>query len=433
MLINELCSRNSYKAINDVLNGVTLHDLQCIDVLKMIAAKKSVVIYDTGTGKTLLAAAFMKLLLREDPSKMFLMFVKKDQLVQTPEKLKKFAGLSTVVTSADAKKDAGAFLQKDLDGYNVIMLTHNCLHKTQILDKIYKMRDRIAGVIVDEMHELQNFNGAESAGILRSILKNFEYTVALTATPIVTDIKQLARIANCVDSVRYPDAKKLARDLESGRFSITWDKAFFINRAAKDLGRVTDPKGPVISVSPSPHQAHCELGGVELFQMCKGDGAVNQVNALIELIAEKKQQNDRGLVYISQTTVLRWVCENLDKTGIRYACINGGTSMDLRSKIEESFAAGSYDVILTSVTTAIDLDCEYVVFYEFTVLVNQMIGRAVRGLKPKELDVYFIITKDTNEVNYFINNIFSKCQIIRDILGKENSAVDSVAQHLGVI
>lgn len=89
MLINELCSRNSYKAINDVLNGVTLHDLQCIDVLKMIAAKKSVVIYDTGTGKTLLAAAFMKLLLREDPSKMFLMFVKKDQLVQTPEKLKK--------------------------------------------------------------------------------------------------------------------------------------------------------------------------------------------------------------------------------------------------------------------------------------------------------------------------------------------------------
>ena len=212
-----------------------------------------------------------------------------------------------------------------------------------------------------------------------------------------------------------------------------WDKAFFINRAAKDLGRVTDPRGYVISVSPSPHQVHCELGGVELFQMCKGDGAVNQVNALIELIAEKKQQNDRGLVYISQTTVLRWVCKNLDKTDIRYACINGGTSMEVRSKIEESFATGSYDVILTSVTTAIDLDCEYVVFYEFTVLVNQMIGRAVRGLKPKELDVYFIITKDTNEENYFINNIFAKCQLIRDILGKENSAVDNVAQHLGVI
>ena len=62
-----------------------------------------------------------------------------------------------------------------------------------------------------------------------------------------------------------------------------------------------------------------------------------------------------------------------------------------------------------------------------------MIGRAVRGLKPKELDVYFIITKDTNEENYFINNIFAKCQLIRDILGKENSAVDNVAQHLGVI
>lgn len=431
MLIDEICKRNSYHALRDILNGVELVDLQCIDILKMLAQKKAVVIYPTGTGKTLLAAGVMKLLTRERPDSLFLMFVKKDQVVQTPAKLKAFAGLSCIVTTADSKDLAKNFLPKNLEAYNVIMLTHDCLHNSLVLDAIYNIRDKITGVIIDEAHEYNNFNNASSANVLRSMVKRFEYVWSLTATPIVTDIMQLARISNLTDSTRYPDAKKLHRDLENGSFRIQYDEGFFINRNDKELGREGTPRGFIVAVEPTDYQRNANVGGVELFQICKGDGAIRQVLALEKLIKDNNAKKQRGLVYISQGTILHWVRTNLDEAGIRYACINGSTPLSERSIIEQKFARGDYDVILTSITTAVDLDCDYVVFYEFTVLVDQMIGRARRGLKPKELNVYFIITKESNEEDYFINNIAARCAVVRDILGKGNSAVEDVAEHLG--
>lgn len=431
MLINEICKLKSYRAMNDILNGITLHDLQCVDVLKMIANKRALVIYDTGTGKTLLAATAMKLLIREDPSRLFVMFINKDQISQTPKKLQKFAGLSCI-TSTAAADVRGYFLSENLQNYNVILLTHECLHNSDVLNAIYDVRDKICGIIIDEAHGYNNFNNAHSASVLKAMLKRFEFVWGLTATPIVSDVAQIARLSNMLLPDKYTNPKKLANDMLHDYFKISSDPGFFINRKASELGRVSSPKGFVVSVSPQPHQLNCNCGGVELFQICKGDGATNQVNALIKLIQENNALHQRGLVYISQTSVLRWVTVNLQKAGIKYACINGNTPMDERSVIEDKFAGKEYDVILTSVTTAVDLDCEYVVFYEFTVLVNQMIGRAHRSLEPKDLNVYFIITRDTNEEVYFVNNIYAKCQMVRDILGKENSAVDDVATHLGI-
>lgn len=433
MLIDELCKRNSYDALTQFLNDVNLHPLQCIDVLKMIANKRSLVIYDTGTGKTLLAALAMKLLLREDPSRLFVMFVKKDQIVQTPNKLKALAGLSTLVTTANSVKIAKYFLNKNLEEYNVIMLTHDCLHNSIVLQAIYEIRERVASIIIDEAHELNNFNNASSAEILKAMISRFEYVWGLTATPIVSDLMQLARLANLINPQQYPNAGKLYKSLTNGSFHIDYDPGFFINRKAYELGRYSSPNGFIVTVQPRAEQINCKLGGVELFQVCKGDGAINQVNALIELIQVNKKAGKRGLIFISQHSVLAWVRSNLDETAIQYTCINGNTSMDARNVIEAEFADKKYDVILTSVTTAVDLDCEYVAFYEFTVMVSQMIGRAHRGLKPKTLDVYFIITQNTNEEIYFLNNIYDKCQIVKEILGKGNSAVENVAAHLGVI
>ena len=60
-MVNEILEMDSFIAIQDVLNGVTLHPKQCIDVIKMLYQKRSILIYDTGTGKSLLAAAFMRM------------------------------------------------------------------------------------------------------------------------------------------------------------------------------------------------------------------------------------------------------------------------------------------------------------------------------------------------------------------------------------
>ena len=61
-LERELIGLQSFDAADNILHGIKLHPLQIADVLKMIYSKRAIVRYDTGTGKTLLAAAAMKLL-----------------------------------------------------------------------------------------------------------------------------------------------------------------------------------------------------------------------------------------------------------------------------------------------------------------------------------------------------------------------------------
>lgn len=432
-LEKQLVEMDSFIAINDVLNNVTLHPRQCIDVLKMLAKKKAIVIYDTGTGKTLLAAAFMKMLLKEDPTRRFIFFCTKDQLIQTPKKLEEFTGFPVLVSDANEKNVVSKILTQDIYKYRIIMLTHNCILKRAVLDKLYSIREDITGIIIDEAHKLNNTSYAKTSEILKAVVSKFEFTIALTATPIRTDLKQLTKLANLVDAQRYPNPKKLLHDLDAGKFLLEQDPCFFINRSAEDLGRSSKPKGYVAWCSPLAHQKAETRGGVALMQTCKGDGAVPQVNKLIELIEHHK--GEKGLVFISEGVIYDWVISNLKKTDIKYRIIQGMTPTWERAEIMQAFNDKddtSIDVVLTSVTTAIDLDCSYVIFYEFTVDVEQMIGRSHRGLGNKEVSVYFIITRGTKEVEYFVNNILARCELIMRILGKENNAIKQIGEEIGI-
>lgn len=255
-----------------------------------------------------------------------------------------------------------------------------------------------------------------------------EDSTKTSETPIVTSSFQLSRLAHLLRPERYPNPKRLAQDLESKRFSIEQDPFFFINRKASEFGRTSTPNGHVIAVSPSPSQSECNCGGVKLFQICKGYGAVNQVQALEELVDEHR--DTPGLIFISQGSIIEWVSANFKKNEIDFEVIDGETSIQDRTRITSRFASGDCKLVITSLTTALDLDCDYVVFYEFTVEVEQMIGRAHRGLGNKELDVYFIITENTPEVTYFMENIVPRCKLIEDILSKKNTAIEAVTRGL---
>lgn len=423
----ELLRMDSYHAINDLLLGIKLHDKQCIDIIKMLYGKRSIVIYDTGTGKTLLAAAVMKLLLNKNPGQLCLMIVKKDQLIQTPQKIETLAGLTVICTTADSGFLKKNFFNKDLEKFDVIMITEECLLNTSVMNKLYELRDKLLCVIIDEAHELNNYTNAQSANMLKALITKVEYVYALTATPIVSDQIQLAKLANMLLPKEFPSASLLAKKLTSGKLTIEEYPFLFINRKASELGRMSEPRGHVVLVEPQPDQKNCNLGGVKLFQVCKGYGAINQINALNDVI---QSQSGKGLVYVSQKSIMEWVMQNMGKNNISAAVINGEVVGEVRKQIINDFAAGEYKVIITSLTTALDMDCDFVIFYEFTVEIEQMIGRAHRGLNNKDLDVYFIVTEDTGEINYFLNNIVMRSDIIQKILNKRNKAVSDAAERL---
>lgn len=426
----------SFEAVKDVLNGYTLHDLQCIDVMKMLAAEKCLVCYDTGTGKTLMAAAAMKLLWRENPARKFIMFVKKDQLVQTPKKIEEACGRRVICSAADADSLSELF-QQEYSDYSVLMLTHQCLLNNTMMNDLFQHRNEYDGVIVDEVHELSNKGFARGATVLAGLLTNFRYVFALTATPITTSVRQLASLASMIDAKRFPNPNKLCLALKNGKFDVQEEPCFFIERKGSDFGGKRDYRGRVEWVKPLPEQME-NVNGDALFRLCKGPGSVPQVNALVKLLREYASDGKRGLVYVNQHVIREWVCEHLEKSGLQFECINGETKGAQRAEILERFnVKKELDVVVTSVTTAIDLDCDFVIFYELTSVVKQMIGRAHRGLGDKSLDVIFMITDCTNEVDFFVDVVLPNSKLLRDIMhkdiqemeGAEKSVVERYAKN----
>lgn len=431
-LEKKLCSMKSCKAVSKVLEQDNLHDLQSIDVLKMLAHKHAIAIYDTGLGKTFLASAIMKMLHNKEHKSKFIMFVTKNQLLQTPYKIKRLTNFDVICT--DGTKDSiQNFIGKAMD-YDVTLATYSCLASQAFLDFFFEHSNDYNCIIVDEAHKLNNFVTADVGAKLYEIIKKFEYAYALTATPITTDIEQLARLASIFDSETYHDYHGLQMAFKYNSYRISDDPCFFVSRNADAFGRVTAPHGIIVWTDPMPFQIDAEYS--ELSDLCKGEGATEQAEALAQLIQfNKSNGNERGLVYINRHKVREWVLPFLDEAGITYRCINGKTPNDERQKTLKEFnEEKTVDVVITSVTEALDLDCDYVIFYEFTANIKQMIGRAQRGFTDKDLFVFYIITDKTKEVDYFYNNVYKRCEIASYVLRKDYSEVldleDELLEHL---
>lgn len=415
-----LVKMKSYNALEGILAEGKLIKYQAVDVLSMLYRKKSIVMYDTGMGKTYLAAGIIRCLLNQDKNRKFLMIVKHKQLSSTPEKLRRAAGCNVLATAADEASVRKNVLSGEYKKYCVFMITNDCLNNNKVMSELFRSRNDYCAVIIDEAHNLNNSSGSSSAEMLSAICNGVEYCFALTATPIVSDKIQLARLACIVDPSKYKNPKRVANDLTTGRLTLHDDPFFFISRSRKDFGVSVEIHGYVLFVRPQKNQL--AASGSDLFQICKGDGAENQVSRLVDFI--KERNGKKGLVYINQHSIRRWVLPKLDEAGIRYACINGHTNADADKAVLMQFNnTNSLDIVITSITESIDLDCDWVLFYEFTLNIAQMIGRAYRGFSNKVLDVYFMITEGTGEMEYFINNVYRRAEVIQSIIGKKYDAV----------
>lgn len=426
MLSEQILKLKSYKAIEQILDGLVLEDFQCVDILKLLHAKVGICIYDTGLGKTLIASALMKMLINQVPSRKFIMIVEKSQLIQTPKKITEMTGLSILKMTAESEDVDVKLFQKNFTKYQILMITKETLNNPVVMSQLYKHKNHYYGIVVDEAHKLSNFVNSKSAFMLRGMLRNFEFRLALTATPITTDVSQLAYLAHMFDWDRFPAVKPLIQMMNNGTSLIEECPDFFINRTRRDLGIISNYRTHLVMVEPHYHQI--EDNSPRVTYVTKGPGAENQAYKLRNLILENKPL--RGLVYINQHAVRNWVLPFLENAGIKYACINGKTSTSNRAEIMEGFAKGDYDVVITSVTTALDLDCDYIIFYEFCTDIKQMMGRAQRGLNPKTLDLYFIFTRKTREIEYFMKYVYERSLTIQEVLRKDYSELIEAGEKL---
>lgn len=422
-LLDELCSIESYDALSNVLIDTKLHPMQTVDILKILYRKCGIFVYPTGTGKTFLAAGCMKMLLNENPDRKFIFCMKFSQLAQTPKKLERILGVKIISTSAEAKDiknimKSGKFLE-----YQVLLITHDCLNSKDFTQILFKNKQHYCCIFIDEAHNVANVLGSNRGAMISAICRQFEYRIALTATPITSDIKQLCNLANILDPSTYNNPKILEKKILNGSFSIKDDPCFFVSRTREEMGAEIQVNTYLRLIEPQLNQIG--LYGEEATKACRIDG-INQALDLIELLKEKISLKQRGLVFVNRHAVREHLLSYLDRENIKYCCINGNTSLEERSILMEKFNdKKEFDVVLTSVTEALDLDCNFVYFYEITLNVDQMIGRSARGLTKKSIDVYFSVTEDTGEVDK-ISNVIKTNKMIKRSINKSCKALSDL-------
>ena len=406
-LPDDLDSLDSYQAIKDI-TCPPLDDEQSLDLLRALFIKKFSLFYSTGLGKTFVASAYMKALKNLDPSAKSLMVIKKNQEIQTPQKVTSISGLRCRFLSASLVDLPEISMLESID---VLMISHDFLNSPKHMERLLYMVPSFKSLVVDEVHLLSNLAEASSAFMLYCLSNRIEYTLGLTATPVTVDVNQFTRVLKVVSPSYIDNYRKLGSELK--RFGLE-----ALPPEINDLYKIRERslenlESNFIYITPMSHQIGAK--GVDLFNITKGPGSVNQVNTLAEYIKDHRPL--KGLVYARRSAIYSYVVPCLRAMNIRCAEINGKTPKNKRLEILEDFKNNLYDCIITDIKEALDMESSYVVFYEFTPHIKQMVGRAERGLNPKPLEVTFMITQKTDEYGYFLRNVYDISQEVEEILG----------------
>lgn len=424
-LLKEIENLKSYDAIKDIVPGYELFDFQCVDLLKIMHTKKQVLCYETGMGKTLMAGAMINAVRHIKPNAKFIVFVLKSQLGQTPSKLKEYTGLNITYLTSEQDMIYKKMVAKDFIHSDILILTHECLNSQKVMSMLFAARAYYTGIIVDEIHNVANFHKATSSFMLFNVMNAFEYCLSLTATPITTDVKKAAQIMYMTNRDSVYDLNNASETLQQDGISVYHDVVTV--RTRKELGIITNYKVNVVKVKPLAHQIGAN--GIDMFNVTKGEGAVNQIKALIKTIKDYPEYY-KGLIYIRHHEIRKFVVEELEKAGINCGVINGLTSLNKRAELCKEFNENRLNLIITSITESLDLDCEYIIFYEFDISMQQMLGRGNRGLNPKQLDLNIFFTEKTGEADYFIRNIYARSLMFQTVMGTELSYIKEMANEI---
>lgn len=423
-ILLDIINRPNYMPIQNILKtNTTLSPSQAIDVVRMLYLKKGCISHATGMGKTIMACAYMTALRNKYPDCKFLMFARNDQLLETPEKIYLHSGIKILSMSGDEENFTSRWASNIYKSYDGVMLSVSTLNDPAFMTLLLMRRKEFKALILDEIHSYCNFEESTNGQMIHSITKHFEYVLGLTATPITTKEKTLGDVMSTINRQDFDNPKEYVKNFKA---ECLYERASIVIREREENNHY----GVLIPVTEMSHQIESPTKTEEVF---KGRGAKNQIKELLKVIMEKKIDGKRGLIYVNLGRIFEFVSEELEAMGIRYQIINGTINANLadRKEITRAFREDhAYDVILTNITTAIDIDCDYVVFYELTSDFDQTIGRTERGLKSKELPVYFVVTLQSEEVQIFKERVYIPSLKSQKLLGKSHKEINDVAQQL---
>ena len=406
------------ECLENILDGVDMYSFQNLGVEKVLQNKEMLLGFDTGTGKTITYSVIVRALLNRNPDKKHILVIIHDSLEQIPRVVRELTRVPVVAysgTQEDYYK-----LKRQWEQTSIIILTLESFRNPRVVKLLYSHIIEVESFTIDEAHHVSTWDSSDTAFMIRALAQYAPYTIGLSATPITSYRAQYFQLMNLISR----DLSSHARETSLNKYN---EKYLPVNRIDYEI------KGDYVTtleiVDPMLHQ----LGHIRgiISRVIKGSGAVNQVERLISVVQNRLSQGKKIIVYLNYHDSREWVEENFSKAGISFTSLHG--RMVKRADREASlnrYKSGEVNVLITSVSESLNIDSDVVVFYEFTTKLKQVMGRAHRGLEAKLLELVFIVTKDTEEVEYFLTYIYERSLIIQKLLRKDYSELIKIGEAL---
>lgn len=406
------------QCLENLIPEIEPFSFQNIGVQKALLNKKMLLAFDTGTGKTFTYALFVRALLNRNPEKKHIFVIIHDSLDQAVKDLRNLVAAPVQAFSGAA----GEFgrMSRMWNRTSIIALTYECFRDMDMVLFLYNHLLELESFVIDEAHHAANWDDSDTAFMIRAICKFIPYIVELTATPITSVKAQYFQLLNIAD-------RKLSPRRDETEFGKYEERYFPVDRSEYEIKGSYKPILEV--VEPQPNQIG-KIHGI-VSRVIKGTGAVNQVQALVRLLKKYIVQQKKVIVYVNYHDTRCWVESHLETSGISFVSLHGKVlKMEDRKDILACFADGDVQVLVTSVAESLNIDSDVVVFYEFTTKLKQVMGRAHRGLSGKELDLVFVLTRNTAEVDYFMKYVYDRSLTIQRLLRKDYSEFIAIGNQI---
>lgn len=404
--------------LENIVPGLELYSFQNIGAQQALLNKRMLLAFDTGTGKTFTYSLIVRALLNNNPEKKHIFVIIHDSLEQAPKDIRNLVAAPVFAFSSAA----GEFgkLRRRWEQLSVAVLTYECFRLPEVVLFLYERMGEIESIVIDEAHHAANWDGSDTAYMLRALCQYAPYLIELTATPMTSHSSQFYQLLNLVDRDLSPRRDETATGKYLARYMP-------VNRGDYDIKG--NYKTTLVTVVPQPNQVG-DIHGI-ISRVIKGTGATNQVEALLDVVKSRLLEEKKIIIYVNYHDTRQWVEHHLDQAAIGYVSLHGKiTKMDERRSILNSFESGEAPILITSVSESLNIESDVVIFYEFTTKLKQVMGRAHRGLVGKELELVFVVTVDSTEVDYFMKYVYQRSLTIQKLLQKDYSEFIEIGEKL---
>jgi len=432
-MIKQLCERGSMQSLSHITNGFQLSDFQTFSLAASFILEKCVISLDTGLGKTIVAGALINLDLS---TKRWLFVSKNNNLIQTARKLG-FIINDRYVQYCSGKLESIKNIMLTCQPNSVVVITYDTLNNIDFLKYLFSIRDSFNGIIIDESHNIGN-KGSNRSEMLKHMMRNsFRYQYMLTATPLSINPFQIINQINMIDEELVPDPEALAMKhtiYENGK-QVGYKnldeladmlEMRYISFTREELGI----KGNYI-MKLYLCQMKKKPSSIDELRAAKSDSSNPAMQQLIILVKKLIESGKHGLIYANLSLYKDMIFDELSKF-CQCAVLDGRCDARSKSKIQQDYNSGRYDVLISNLEEGADLPSDFILFYELSVKYKQFIGRGERGLSGKDMEISFIIL-DGYEVEFFYRNIFKRSLLLEALCKKDVSDIKEIENQLSKV